>query len=433
MAEKLKTQLQISCDLMSQIKKNIKNIKAFQAELEKNKGTNISLLLSALLFGALSLEASDIHLEVEANQTKVRLRLDGALFDAGVLAKETYLQALNRLKLFSSVKLNITQKPQDGRFAILAGKTEIEIRTSTLPSEFGETIVMRLLNPKNLISLNELGLRDDMARILKEEIKKPNGMIISTGPTGSGKTTSLYGILKTINASDIKIITIENPIEYRLAGVSQSQVDETKGYDFATGLATIVRQDPDVILVGEIRDQQTANIAIQAAMTGHLVLTTLHTNDAAGTISRLQALGEKAENIAPALNLVIAQRLLRKVCPQCAKEKNLSLEEATFINKNLENLFKKGICEKVTEKTKVLTAQGCESCNQIGYKGRIGVYEFLLVDDEMENFINKGPSIVNLKAEAKRKGMTTMLQDGLIKTLKRITTLKEVSKEVGKE
>jgi len=292
---------------------------------------------------------------------------------------------------------------------------------------------MRLLNPKNLISLNELGLRDDMARILKEEIKKPNGMIISTGPTGSGKTTSLYGILKTINASDIKIITIENPIEYRLAGVSQSQVDETKGYDFATGLATIVRQDPDVILVGEIRDQQTANIAIQAAMTGHLVLTTLHTNDAAGTISRLQALGEKAENIAPALNLVIAQRLLRKVCPQCAKEKNLSLEEATFINKNLENLFKKGICEKVTEKTKVLTAQGCESCNQIGYKGRIGVYEFLLVDDEMENFINKGPSIVNLKAEAKRKGMTTMLQDGLIKTLKRITTLKEVSKEVGKE
>ncbi len=433
MAEKLKTQLQISEDLILKMKGAILNIKAFQEELEKNKGSDISLLLNALLFGALSLEASDVHLEVEADQTKIRLRLDGALFDAGVLEKETYLQVLNRLKLFSGVKINITQKPQDGRFAILAGNTEIEIRTSTLPSEFGETVVMRLLNPKNLISLNELGIRSDMAQILKEEIKKPNGMIISTGPTGSGKTTSLYAILKTINAPDIKIITIEDPIEYRLAGISQSQVDETKGYDFATGLATIVRQDPDVILVGEIRDQETASIAIQAAMTGHLVLTTLHTNDAAGTISRLQALGEKAENIAPALNLVIAQRLLRKICPKCAKEKTLSLKEATFINKNLENLFKKGVCKKVTEKTKILTAQGCESCNQMGYNGRIGVYEFLLVDDEMENFINKNPSIVNLKVEAKRKGMTTMFQDGLIKILEGITTFEEVKKEIGEE
>jgi len=429
MQEKPKTQLQVEAKILNELTATVNSVVSFKAELLKSQALDTTSLVSFLLFGAFILDASDLHFETEAEQVKIRLRLDGALFESGFLNKEEYLSVLNRLKLFAGMKLNITQKPQDGRFALLADTTEIEVRASTLPSEFGETFVLRLLNPKKLLDLNNLGLRKDLAAILRQEIQKPNGMIISTGPTGSGKTTTLYGVLKEINKPEIKIITIEDPIEYRLDGVSQSQIDETRGYSFASGLATIVRQDPDVILVGEIRDEKTAKIALQAALTGHLVLTTLHTNDAAGTIARLQALGEKPENIAPALNLIIAQRLVRKICPHCSQKKQLSAEEIKFFKEQLKDLINQGLCGEPNRQTQILQAKGCQKCNQIGYKGRIGVYEFLLINDEMENFIIKNSSIADLKKQAIQKGMTTMLQDGLIKVLDKNTSLEEVLKE----
>ena len=413
-------------------KLSIKNTEQLSREIENSVSGDITVLASALMFGAIALNASDIHLEPEAERVKVRVRLDGVLHDVSFLQSITYDGLLSRLKLFSGLKLNVRTRPQDGRFSVSAGAEKVEIRTSTLPSEYGETVVMRLLNPKNLVSLEDLGLREDILAVLKKEISQPNGMIIVTGPTGSGKTTTLYAILKKLNKPEKKIITIEDPIEYHLEGVSQSQVEPEKGYDFITGLQTIVRQDPDVILVGEIRDPGTAKIATQAAMTGHLVLTTLHTNDAAGTIARLQALGEKSANIGPALNLSIAQRLVRKVCPKCVKMKNVSQEELSVLLKEVGDLSKKitGI-QAISKATKIPQTQGCSECNNTGYKTRTGIYEFFIVDDIMENFIATTPTIAEIKAKAIERGMFTMKQDGLIKVLQGITTLEEVQRETG--
>lgn len=409
----------------------IKNIFQLKDAIDLSAKKDTTLLASSLIFGSVALNSSDIHLEPESDKVRIRARVDGVLHDISSLSRETYEGLLSRLKLFSGLKLNVRTKPQDGRFTVEAGEENIEIRASVLPSEFGETIVMRLLNPKNLVSIEELGLGEDVLAILKEEIQKPNGMIIVTGPTGSGKTTTLYAILSKINRPEAKIITIEDPIEYHLKGISQSQVEPERGYDFATGLSTIVRQDPDVILVGEIRDPSTAKISIQAAMTGHLVLTTLHTNDAAGTIARLQALGEKASNISPALNLSIAQRLVRKVCPKCVVEKTISEEEAAIFSKGLGGLKAKNL-PKIAKTTKIPKIKGCDFCNGTGYKNRTGIYEFFLIDDVIENFIAQNPTVAQIQAKAVERGMITMRQDGLIKVLRGITTLEEVQRETGR-
>jgi type II secretory ATPase GspE/PulE/Tfp pilus assembly ATPase PilB-like protein len=250
--------------------------------------------------------------------------------------------------------LNVSDKPQDGRFSIIFHTgNEIEIRVSTLPTEYGETIVMRILNPNNLIDLEQLGLRKDIYQIFESQAKKPNGMIVVTGPTGSGKTTTLYAFLKKIRSPEIKVITIEDPIEYHLDGISQTQVNPKKGYNFATGLKSIVRQDPDAILVGEIRDLETASISLQAALTGHLVLSTLHANDAAGTIARFQALGESPTNIAPAINIAIAQRLVRKVCPKCTEMKKISPELLKEIQDGLAGIGSNVDCPEINENIEV--------------------------------------------------------------------------------
>ena len=321
------------------------------------------------------------------------------------------------------MKLNVSDRPQDGRFSIVMDD-EIEIRTSILPAEEGESVVMRILNPKNLISLKELGLRKDLASLFNKEIKKPNGMIIVTGPTGSGKTTTLYAFLKKLNSPEIKIITLEDPVEYHLDGISQTQVDSKKGYDFASGLRSIMRQDPDVVLVGEIRDLETASTAIQAALTGHLVFTTLHTNDSAGTIARLTALGEKAINISPAVNMAIAQRLVRRVCKDCTTFEKPNSKEIAEIKKALEGVSK----ELVPNLDKVARIKGCKNCNQTGYKGRVSIFEVLRVDSEIEKFILTKPSIVALKELAIKKGMVTVRQDGFLKVLEGITTIEEVDR-----
>jgi len=433
-SKKIKGEVTISPEILVEIK----NVTDFRKKIKTFFEKRVTEVLEIILGGAVSLDASDIHIEPQEEETKMRIRIDGLLQDVLFFNKKIYENLLSRIKLLSGIKLNITDRPQDGRFSIVCEKPElaesslyakrhmrigpIEIRASTLPAEYGESIVLRILNPKSLIDMEALGLRKDLLEIFKEEIKKPNGMIIVTGPTGSGKTTTLYAFLKKIQKPEIKIITIEDPIEYHLEGISQTQVDPVHGYDFANGLKSIMRQDPDVILVGEIRDLETASIALQAALTGHLVLTTLHTNDAAGTIARLQALGEKAVNIAPAINIAIAQRLVRKVCKNCSK---LEKPPGQILEKLKREL------KRISKTIKVPRAVGCPDCNFTGYRGRIGIFETFLVDDEMEKFILTSPSISALREKAIKKGMVTMYQDGLMKVLEGITTIEEVERVTG--
>src|SRR3989344_2148422 len=283
--------IEIPSYIEDDIKKNIQDIGGFGKKITDHIAQNTTDLLDVILCGAIILEASDIHLEPQKDQIRLRIRIDGVLQDVTLFEQDIYHHLLSRLKLLSKIKLNVTSTPQDGRFTIAMEDELIEIRTSSLPAEYGESIVMRILDPKNLIGLEALGLRQDLYEIFQEEIQKPNGMILVTGPTGSGKTTTLYAFLMKIQNPEIKIITIEDPIEYHLTGVSQTQVAPEQGYSFSKGLMSIVRQDPDVILVGEIRDSETAKIALQASLTGHLVLTTLHTNGAVGAIPRLIDLG----------------------------------------------------------------------------------------------------------------------------------------------
>jgi len=431
---KITGEILISPKSLEELRKEVKNIPAFRKVIEIYLEKKVTELSEILLGGAILLEASDLHIEPEEERAKLRLRIDGVLQDVMFLNLKTYELLLSRIKLLSGLKLNITDRPQDGRFSILissgrGGKEEsIEIRASALPAEYGESIVLRILNPKSLIKLKALGLREDLLSFFKKEIQKPNGMIIVTGPTGSGKTTTLYAFLREIQKPEIKIITIEDPIEYHLEGISQTQVNPGKKYDFANGLRSIVRQDPDVILVGEIRDLETAQIALQAALTGHLVFTTLHTNDAAGTVARLQALGEKPVNISPSVNMAIAQRLVRKVCQKCGKLIPISPTVLKKIKSELQNIPKNIKIPEIKIGLKVPQAKGCPSCNFIGYRGRIGIFEAFLVDDKMEKFILTSPSIAALRKKAIEQGMVTMRQDGLIKVLQRITTLDEVER-----
>jgi general secretion pathway protein E len=432
-AKKISGEVDIPNDFFLEIS-SIVSVQDFQSKLEKHSLADVSQIIQLILGGSIVLRASDIHIETEEEKVKFRVRIDGVLQDVFSFNQKTYKALLSRVKLVSELKLNITQKSQDGRFSVSFPEIEnkkiaknkpskmVEIRASTLPSEYGETIVLRILNPESLADLEALGLTERNRALLEKEIKKPNGMIIVTGPTGSGKTTTLYAVLKKIRKPEIKIVTIEDPVEYHLSGISQTEVHQEKGYDFANGLRAIVRQDPDVILVGEIRDLETAQISLQAALTGHLVLSTLHTNDASGAVARLQALGEESHNISSAVNLIIAQRLIRKVC-SCAKKEKISPEEYQRISEEK--------IEGFSLETEILKANGCPECNHTGYQGRIAVFEFLLIDEEIENFILTNPSSSSLKRKAIEKGMLTMYQDGLLKVLENKTTLEELERVVG--
>ena len=436
--QKITGKIEISPESFARAQSAIKNIVDFQKELEKSYKQEISKFLETILEGGIFLNSSDIHIEPEEKKAKIRIRVDGLLREISMLDIEKHKAILSRIKLVSKIKLNVNDRPQDGRFSILipcesGQKTEIEIRVSILPSEYGESIVLRILNPKSLVEVEKLGLREDLLQIFKEQIKKPNGMIITTGPTGSGKTTTLYAFLKNIKKPEIKIITIEDPIEYHLKGISQTQVAAGKGYDFASGLKAIVRQDPDAILVGEIRDMETAQIALQAALTGHLVLTTLHTNDAPGTIARLISLGAKAVNIAPALKLVIAQRLVRKVCQTCGKLETISLEDLKKIKEELRGIPQASIFfENNNKDIKVLAAKGCEDCNFTGYKGRAGIFEAFVIDQDIERLILEKPSTSVLREKLIKKGMITIKQDGFLSVLNKITTIEEIERVAGK-
>ncbi|TSC56840.1 MAG: hypothetical protein Greene071421_350 [Parcubacteria group bacterium Greene0714_21] len=406
----------------------VENIGDFKKLLLKETFQDASTLLGFLLNSAILFDTSDVHLEPLEQGTNIRFRLDGVLQDGGTLPREVFSLLLSRIKLASGIRLNVEDRPQDGRFSILAkDEAPIEVRTSTLPSQYGESLVLRILNPKNLLSLKDLGLRKDLLSLFEKELQKPNGMITVTGPTGSGKTTTLYAFLKEVASEEEKTITIEDPIEYHLEGISQTQVNPAKGYDFASGLRAIVRQDPDVILVGEIRDGETAEIALQAALTGHLVFSTLHTNDAAGTVPRLVALGAKISPIASALTLIVAQRLVRKVCKKCAFRVKPTAEEFKKIEQGL-GVLKTRLKLTVGALLKISKTKGCNDCNSTGFKGRVGIFEALVVSDDTEEFILRSPSVSALKEFAIKKGMTTMYQDGLIKVTEGITTLEELAR-----
>ena len=420
-------------EVILDVKKSVHNITDFGNIIESHLAQNTTNLLDVVLFGAIHLEASDIHIEPQESNVRLRVRIDGILQDAAFFTRDTYHHVLSRLKLLSKLKLNITDKPQDGRFTISVENLLIEIRTSSLPAEYGESIVLRILNPQNL-NLEALDMRTDLYDMFVKEIQKPNGIIVVTGPTSSGKTTTLYAFLMKLQNPEIKIITIEDPIEYHLKGVSQTQVAPEKGYDFSDGLRSIVRQNPDVILVGEIRDLETAKIALQASLTGHLVLSTLHTNDAAGTIPRLVDLGTGVESIAPALKMAIGQRLVRRVCKKFSTLVKPAATKLSEIKKGLKGLPKTiKIPSLTTLKISKAAEKGCDYCNHTGYKGRKGLYEVILVDNEMERFILQNPPVSEIKKLAIKKGMITIYQSGIIEVATGVTTLEEVARVVEQD
>ncbi len=400
----------------------------------KNKVTRISAteMLEILIAGGLRLEASDIHFEPEAQETRLRYRLDGVLNDVTAIDKDSYAKLLNRIKVLSKLKLNIHNTPQDGRFTIKEKSVDIEVRVSVLPSEFGETVVMRLLDPRTIkAKLEDLGMRGDLLKTVGEQLEKSTGAILTTGPTGSGKTTTLYAFIQHLNSAGTKIITIEDPIEYHITGISQTQVDSKKGYTFANGLRAIVRQDPDIILVGEIRDRETADIALQAALTGHLVLSTIHTNDAAGTIPRLIDLGIQPQIIAPAINMAMAQRLVRKLCQSCKFEDEIKPEVLEELKKQLGPISGNYKFPKLDGSLKVYFPGKCKECNETGYKGRVGVYEAFIITKEMERLILKTPAISDVRDLAVSQGMITMLQDAYMKLLEGVTSIEEIKRILG--
>src|SRR3989344_1107676 len=422
--------IEIKEDELNKIQDEIKTI----GDL-KNKVTKISAtqMLETLIAGALKICASDIHFEPETESTRLRYRFDGVLNDVTVLEKSSYEKLLNRIKVLSKLKLNIHSAPQDGRFTIRQKTADIEVRVSILPSEFGETIVMRLLDPRTIkTKLEDLGMREDLLKIVREQLGRSTGAILTTGPTGSGKTTSLYAFVTYLNFSGTKIITIEDPIEYHIQGISQTQVDTKKGYSFANGLRAVVRQDTDIILVGEIRDQETADIALQAALTGHLVLSTIHTNDSAGTIPRLIDLGIQPQIIAPAINMAMAQRLIRKLCPECKIQDPIKPETLDKLQKTLSPVKDRLKIPKLDSSLKLYAqGKGCKECNELGYKGRVGVYEAFVISRDMERLILKSPAISDVGELAEKEGMVTMLQDAYLKLLDGITSVEEIERVLG--
>lgn len=416
------------------ITKNLTSLKDIQKMINEvlslKKAYRISRILEIILAGSISLKASDIHLEPEEDQVRLRYRLDGVLTDILFFDHETFALLVSRIKLVSELKLNVTEVAQDGRFSIKLGDQEIEVRTSLLPGPNGESVVLRVLNPDMISAeVSQLGIHPRLLALIEKQIKKPTGLILTTGPTGSGKTTTLYAFLKKIYSPDIKVITIENPIEYHIDGIVQTQTDQEKGYTFAEGLRSSLRQDPDVIMVGEIRDSETAEVAVNAALTGHLVFSTLHTNNAAGSFPRLLDLRVNSKVISSALNISIAQRLVRTLCDKCKKEVPLEGKDKEIVDKIISEISDKTYLEGL-DTTKIYKPVGCESCNNSGYKGRTGVHEAILMDAAIEEAVLRNPSERDIREAAKPQNLLTLAQDGIIKVLEGKTSIDELDRVV---
>jgi type II secretory ATPase GspE/PulE/Tfp pilus assembly ATPase PilB-like protein len=388
------------------------------------KTMQISHIFEGIVSAALLLKASDIHFEPEETNVRMRLRLDGQLTDVYVFDTHSYHLLNSRIKILSGLKLNVENRAQDGRFTVAINDTKIEIRTSMIPGNYGESIVMRILDPNAINrSFSDLGIHPKLLARLATEIHRPNGMLLTTGPTGSGKTTTLYTFLQEVHTPEIKIITIEDPVEYHLPGIVQTQTND-KDYTFALGLRSILRQDPDVIMVGEIRDAEVAEVAVQAALTGHFVFTTLHTNDAAGAFPRLFDLGIDPKTIPSAVSVAMAQRLIRTLDPETRNMRATTEQEKQLITHVFSSLADPAL------KPASIDQVGAELPGGTGYKGRVGVYEAIFMDDQLAEFLRSAPSASDIAKEAVRQGFLTMAQDGILKALAGETTLEEVFRVV---
>lgn len=406
--------------------------------------------MEIILAGATKLGSSDVHIETEENEARLRFRIDGELQDIGQLPTALYRLLLSRIKLLSKMKLNVRDRAQDGHFEMHINEDRTDIRVGIIPGQYGENINMRLLHGADaFVDVKKLGMRESILEEVLGQAQKPNGLILNTGPTGSGKTTTLYGLLNYINQPNLKIITVEDPIEYRLPGIVQTEVTEKvsvshqtgggsitgteSGYSFADALRAVVRQDPDVILVGEIRDRETAETALNASLTGHLVFSTLHTNDAPASITRFRELGIHPSLIASAVNIFIAQRLVRTLCNEC-KQTYVPAESTKKAFLSILKNISPAVKEKIPEKVETLAfSVGCNACNFTGYKGRVAVYEMFPVTTAMANLLNTEPSENAIRTLAKEEGMLTLIEDGVLKCLEGITTLAEVVHHTGIE
>jgi type IV pilus assembly protein PilB len=432
--------LDISPEELERLARSIKtneDIKeAFDGVLQSNHLKKTTKLMEIIFGAAIATKSSDIHIEAQDELVRIRFRQDGVLQDITTFDPESYRKLLSRIKLLSEMKITQNEQAQDGRFTIDYDDKEIEVRVSVIPSAYGESFVMRILNPDGInVGIENLGIEPRLFEILMKEIKKPNGMILTTGPTGSGKTTTLYSLMNHVYNPEVKILTIEDPIEYHLAGITQTQVNRQKGYDFLSGLRSALRQDPDIVMVGEIRDSETASIAVNASLTGHLVLSTLHTNSAAGVIPRLIDLGVSPQILAAALSVSLAQRLVRKVCESCKEQYDPSPEDEELLRdilrdavKNDKPIHEYGLSEN--QEIKLTRGKGCDKCNGTGYKGRIGIFEAIITDDLIEEILNKSPTEQEVRRIAQKQGLLNMREDGVIKILKGTTSLDEVRKVV---
>ncbi|HET8581521.1 MAG TPA: GspE/PulE family protein [Candidatus Paceibacterota bacterium] len=423
--------LTISQETIQKLINEINSIDSVKEQAERYiAGTDshrISHVLEVIMAGALSLGASDVHLEPEESFVRMRYRLDGVLHEVLQFDHATYELVAARIKLLSGLKLNLKDIAQDGRLSIIVNDKEIEIRTSVLPGNYAETIVMRILDPTTIaLSMPELGFDSYFMDIITHEIQKPNGMILNTGPTGSGKTTTLYAFLTAVHSSENKVVTIEDPVEYHLEGIVQTQV--SKDYSFAQGLRSTLRQDPDVIMVGEIRDAEVATTAVQAALTGHLVFSTLHTNDAAGTFPRLIDFGIEAEVLGSSINIAMAQRLVRKLCTHCRAATPIAGTDRDIVERLMADIPHP---EDTPRNRDIMwTATGCEECGGIGYKGRIAIVEAIVMDRTIEELLRKNPTEREIWEGAKHQEIRSMAQDGMVKVLRGITSLDELGRVI---
>lgn len=448
---KLNIHLTTPTSIREALKQYHKSLKAEFAELTKDdqkpeeaQGVELKQLaedlpiiriVDTLLEYAIFEKASDIHIEPTETDVVVRYRIDGVLRDVMTLPKNVQAGLVARIKILSNLKLDEHRLPQDGRFKIKNNEYEVSFRVSIIPVFDGEKIVMRLLQESSqILTLEQLGFQPSAFKVVKRNIDKPHGMVLVTGPTGSGKTTTLYSILNVLNTPDVNICTVEDPIEYRMQRINQSQVNPRIGFTFANGLRSLLRQDPDIIMVGEIRDTETAEIAIHSAMTGHLVLSTLHTNDAVGTLPRLLDMSIAPFLVASTTNLIVAQRLVRKICQNCSDTYQLNKQNVEELAQELDlkSVIKTLEREKVISSNQDLETltfyrgKGCRQCNNEGYRGRVGIYETFEITEEVSDLILRRASDTELKKAALGQNMLTMLEDGFIKALKGITTVEEI-------
>ena len=433
--------IEISAEVLRSTAQNIGKMQdiagVISEALQGSSAHLVSRILEIILAGAIAIKASDVHIEPEKDRARLRLRLDGVLQDVAFFGTDVYHLLNSRIKLLSGMKLT-SKISQDGRFGIIEGEEEINIRSSLIPGSYGESIVLRVLDPKSIrVKFEELGIEPYLLSIIEGEIAKPNGMILVTGPTGSGKTTTLYAFLRKIYSPEINVVTIEDPVEYHIVGITQTQIsDKGKGYTFLEGLRSALRQDPDVIMVGEIRDSETARTAVQSALTGHLVLSTLHTNNAAGVIPRLVDLGVNPKIMVSALSLSMAQRLVRRLCQFCKVEKPAPEDTAEVIKSIIEGMKKEGKdlkkynLKNVDKPLRLFFPTGCDRCNATGYSGRIGIFEAIKTDEAIEKIIPENPSEREIKKVASRQGILSLRQDGVVKMLAGVTSFEEVQSVV---